>query len=69
MDIQELRQKSEIELKGLLAECREKLRTLRFELAANRLKNTKEIPQLRKTVARISMLFSAQRAKRINSSP
>ncbi len=58
-DIQELKQKPETELVRLLHELREKLRSLRFELAQGKVKNVAEIWQTRKTIARISTFLSA----------
>ena len=50
---QELRQKSKDELKNLLAEKRERLRFLRFNLASGKVKNVREIRQTKKEIARI----------------
>ena len=49
----ELLQKSKNELRKLLDEDREKLRNLRFDLAAAKLKNVQEIKKLKKEIARI----------------
>ena len=46
-------QKSKNELRKLLDEDREKLRNLRFDLAAAKLKNVQEIKKLKKEIARI----------------
>ena len=53
MKINELRQKSEKELKALLQEDREKLRQLRFDLASGKVKNVREIRSKRRDIARI----------------
>ena len=56
MRTSELKQKPKQELQNLLAENRERLRQLRFDLAAGKVKNVKEIRQLRKTIAQILTL-------------
>lgn len=56
MEISELRQKSKSELNEILQESRDKLNQLRFELAANKKKNVREIGQIRKDIARIKTL-------------
>ena len=53
MKIGELRQKSKPELQKLLTELRERLRQLRFDLAAGKVKNVREIRQIKKDIARI----------------
>jgi len=57
MKITELRQKSKEELKKLLEEKRERLRQLRFDLASGKVKNVREIRQIRKEIARILTLL------------
>ena len=49
----ELRQKSREELQKLLEEKREKLRILRFDLASGKVKNVREIREIKKDIARI----------------
>jgi large subunit ribosomal protein L29 len=51
--IKELRQKSIDELKNIVFEKREKLRQLRFDLAAGKVKNVREIRKIRRDIARI----------------
>ncbi len=51
--MKELRQKTENELKAILADCREKLRQLRFDLASGKIKNVKEFRLTKKRIARI----------------
>ena len=51
--IQELRQKSTEELNLLLKENQNKLQQLNFDLANKKLKNTGEIKQVKKLIARI----------------
>jgi large subunit ribosomal protein L29 len=53
MKITELRQKSKTELEKILAESREKLRQLRFDLASGKVKNVREIRKIKKDIARI----------------
>jgi large subunit ribosomal protein L29 len=53
MKIQDLRQKTKPELETLLKELREKLRQMRFDLSAGKVKNVREIRMLRKDIARI----------------
>jgi len=53
MKIKELRQKSKNGLQRLLRENREKLRQMRFDLASGKVKNVREIRQIKKEIARI----------------
>jgi large subunit ribosomal protein L29 len=53
----ELRQKTKTELQKLLMENREKLRQLRFDLAAGKVKNVREIRMIKKDIARILTLL------------
>lgn len=53
MKISELRQKSKEELRKNLKDNREKLRQLRFDLAAGRVKNFREIRKMKKEIAQI----------------
>ncbi|MEK7494035.1 MAG: 50S ribosomal protein L29 [Patescibacteria group bacterium] len=55
-----LRSKSNAELKQDLLVCGEELKTLRFDRAFNKLKNTKAISAARKTRARILTLLRAK---------
>lgn len=57
MRIAELRQKSKTELQKILAENREKLRQLRFDLAAGKIKNVREIRKTKKAIAQILTLL------------
>ena len=57
MRIQELRQKSKAELQKMLQDNQEKLRQLRFDLAAGKVKNVREIHLLKKDIARILTLL------------
>ena len=53
MKIKELKQKSKSDLQITLQEDRERLRVLRFDLEAGKVKNVRELRQLKKDVARI----------------
>lgn len=57
MKIAELRQKSKGELQKLVNDYRERLRVLRFDLASGKVKNVREIRQLKKDIARILTLL------------
>ncbi len=52
-NLQELRNKVAVELKKDLAVDRERLRVLKFDLAAGKVKNIKEIQAVKKTIAQI----------------
>jgi ribosomal protein L29 len=51
-DIQDLKVKSEAELNRLIKDDREKLRALRFDLAAGKVKNVKALHEAKKAIAR-----------------
>ncbi len=53
MKILEIKQKSQNELHRILAEKQERLRQLRFDLASGKVKNVREIRQIKKDIARI----------------
>lgn len=53
MKILELRQKNKDELHQLLQEDRERLRSLRFDLASGKIKNVRGIRRIRKDIARL----------------
>lgn len=57
MKVKELRQQPKNELQKLLQDSREKLRQLRFGLAAGKVKNVREIRKIKKDIARILTLF------------
>lgn len=57
MKISELRQKTKNELRRLLRENRERLRSLRFDLASGKIKNVREIRKIKKDNARILTLL------------
>ena len=52
MEIKELRQKSKEELGKLLKDIRERQRSLRFDLVTGKVKNVREIRQIKKDIAR-----------------
>ena len=56
MKIIELRRKPKEELKKILQDNREKLRQLRFDLSAGKVKNVREIRHLKKEIAQILTL-------------
>lgn len=51
--IQELKNKPKAELLKLLKEARERLRSLRFDLEAGKVKNVAELRKLKKDIARL----------------
>ncbi|MFH1187541.1 MAG: 50S ribosomal protein L29 [bacterium] len=60
MEISELKNKPEAELKRLLALMREKLRDMRFKDANKQLKNVQVINEAKKTIARILTLLNSK---------
>jgi len=58
MKIEELRQKNKTELQKLLQDNRARLRQLRFDLAAGKVKNVREIRKIKKEIARILTLLN-----------
>lgn len=62
MKLNELRQRNKSDLEKLLQDLREKLRQLRFDLAAGKVKNVREIRMVKKEIAQIlTLLRSEQR--------
>jgi len=57
MKITELRQRNKEELQKILIEDRERLRNLRFDLPAGKVKNIREVRKIRKEIARILTLL------------
>ena len=53
MKATELHQKSKSELQKLLQDSRERLRQLRFDLTAGKVKNVREIRKIKKDIAKI----------------
>ena len=66
MEINELRKKSEPELQKFLAEKKERLRSLRFDLVSGKVKNVREIRETKKDIARILTLIGRGIRTRIN---
>ena len=64
MRIIELRQKNKEELQRILVEDREHLRSLRFDLAAGKVKNVREIRKIRKDIARVLTLLREPQFKK-----
>lgn len=62
MKITELKQKSKPELQKLLTDSKERLRSLKFDLASGKVKNVREIRSLKKDVARILTLSKQNHA-------
>ncbi|MBL7155265.1 MAG: 50S ribosomal protein L29 [Candidatus Portnoybacteria bacterium] len=60
MKIKELRQKPAKELKELLEQDRHKLGQLKFDLASKKLKNHRQIRELRKEIARVLTILSKE---------
>lgn len=57
MEITELRQKTKSEIEKLLQDNRARLRQLRFDLSAGKIKNVREIRKIKKQIARILTLL------------
>lgn len=57
MKVRELQQKSKSELQKLLQDNRGKLRQLRFDLSAGKVKNVREVRRIKKEIARILTLL------------
>ena len=60
---EDLSKKSLAELEALLVESKKELFNLRFQNATNQLDNTSRIKVVRKNIARIQTLITAQAAK------
>ncbi|NLM52860.1 MAG: 50S ribosomal protein L29 [Firmicutes bacterium] len=63
MKAKELREFSDVELDGKLAELKEELFNLRFQMATGQLENPMRIREVRKSIARIKTI---QRARELN---
>jgi large subunit ribosomal protein L29 len=57
MKIADLRQKTKSELEKFLQDERERLRVLQFDLVAGKVKNVREIRQIKKGIARTLTLL------------
>ncbi|MBU3918769.1 50S ribosomal protein L29 [Patescibacteria group bacterium] len=61
MKIKELRSKDDKSLGKMEFMLREKLRALRFDLQAGKVKNVKEVKQVRKTIAKILTIMKEKK--------
>lgn len=61
-EIQEMKRKSSAELLKLVKDGRERLRVLKFDLAAGKVKNVGELRETKKAIAR-AMTFLKQQPK------
>jgi large subunit ribosomal protein L29 len=59
-DIQEMKGKSSAELERITGESVERLRSLRFDLAAGKVKNVAELREVRKRIARAKTFIREQ---------
>ncbi len=59
-EIKELKNKSAAELERMVVEGGERLRALRFDLAAGKVKNVNELHHTRKNIARAKTILTAQ---------
>jgi len=57
VELAELRQRSKNELQKMLQSSQERLRQLRFDLAAGKIKNVREVRKIKKEIARILTLL------------
>jgi len=58
MKTNELRTKTDSELKKLLQDSRERIRQLRFDLASGKVKNIREIRKVKKIIAQVLTLLN-----------
>lgn len=58
-----LKTKSEEELKTMLIERRRKLQSLKFDLIAGKVKNVKQIKNIKKDIARILTILNSKKIK------
>lgn len=61
MKIKELRRKSKRELNDFLKESRQKLGQLKFDLTAKKLKDVRQMRELRRDIARVLTLTREQK--------
>jgi large subunit ribosomal protein L29 len=61
MKTKDLRQKSEKEIGQMLRALREKARQLRFDLSAGKVKNIKELSEVKKDIARILTILNEKK--------
>ncbi len=60
MRLKDLHQKTEHELNGLLAEKREKLRELNFDIHLKQSKNVRDVRKLKRDIARILTILKVK---------
>jgi len=61
MKVSKLREKSTKELRKLLQSSREKMRQIRFNLVSGKVKNYKEIREIKKDIARILTILKEKK--------
>ena len=61
MKIKEIKQRSEKDLQKDLIEIREKLRGLKFDLSAGKVKNVREIRVIKKNIAQILTVLNTKK--------
>ncbi len=66
MKIKELREKPVEDLKVLLKESQEKLRSLKFDLATGKVKNVRQIRLMKKDIARILTIITKSKYEKSN---
>jgi len=64
MEFKELIKKNEKELQALLAESRDKLRDLKFKVAARQLKNIREIRVVKELIARVLTVLNNKKTEK-----
>jgi len=64
MKTKELRQKTKEELQKLLSEQRERLRSLRFDVALKKIKNVREIRKTKKLIAKFLTILKEKEIKK-----
>lgn len=64
MKFTELQKKTKTELEKLCQDLRERLRALRFNLSTGKVKNVKEVRQVRKEIAQILTLLRETSSKK-----
>lgn len=60
MKASEIKQKSQTELQKVLLDKRDKLRQLRFDLTSGKVKNVREIREIKKDIARIITIINSK---------
>lgn len=61
MKLDDLRKKAEKELQDMVVSLKEKGQSLRFQLAAGKVKNTRELRATRKIIAQIQTILKEKR--------